>query len=65
MALEAVQLSLSLESAVFTAGTEVLADLGSLTRKQRLALLVDSAEALYGAGLISGRHVAGVYASTK
>ena len=63
LAREALQLSLSIETAAFTAGTEVLAHLDSISRKGRLALLSHSANALYGAGFISGRHVRGVNSS--
>ncbi len=65
VAQEAIQLSLSLESTAFTAATDVLAKLNSFTRQQRLALLVDSSQALYGAGFLSGRHVAGVRQSVQ
>ena len=65
IALEAMQLSLTIESAAFTSGTEVLANLASLTREQRLGLLAESAKALYGTGFISRRHVEGVNASIQ
>ena len=65
VALEAFQASLALETEAFTAGNTLLGGLAQLSRKQRLAVLGQSAEALYGSGFISKRELEGIQASLQ
>jgi hypothetical protein len=60
LALEALQVSLALEDDAFTAGNTILTQLDTLSRRDRLELLDQTAEALYGAGFITTRHLIGV-----
>ena len=53
VAIEALQLSLALETDAYVTGSEALAAVSSLSRSRHLELLDQTAEALYGAGLIS------------
>ena len=62
-ALAALETSLALESEVYAAGATLLPGLGSLTRRESLSLLDSTAEALYGVGFLSSRHLAGIKAS--
>ncbi len=50
--------SLVIEGDAYVAGNETLAELGSLSRLERIRLLADVGSALYGAGFISARHLA-------
>jgi hypothetical protein len=60
LALEAMQVSLALEDDAFTAGNTILTRLDALTRRDRLELLDQTAEALYGIGFLTTRHLVGV-----
>jgi hypothetical protein len=60
LAFEALQVSLALEDDAFTAGNTILTQLDTLSRRDRLELLDQTAEALYGAGFITTRHLVGV-----
>jgi hypothetical protein len=60
LALEALQVSLALEDDAFTAGNTILGQLDTLSRRDRLELLDQAAEALYGTGFITTRHLVGV-----
>jgi hypothetical protein len=60
VATEALQLSLVLETDGSVAGNEALTGISSLPRSRRLELLDQTAEALYGAGLITLDHLAEV-----
>jgi hypothetical protein len=53
VAIEALQLSLALEADGAVAGSEARSSISSLSRKRSLELLDQTAEALYGAGLIT------------
>ena len=59
-ALELLQLSLALETEAYVAGNTLLTRISRMSRRQRLALLDDAAETLYGAGFLSIRQLAGV-----
>jgi hypothetical protein len=59
-ALALIQLSLVLERETYTNGNTVLTQADGLSRRERLDLVDRSAEALYGAGLISMRHLVGI-----
>ena len=65
VALQAFQTSLALETDAFTAGNTLLTKLSTLSRSQRLQVLGESAEALYGSGFISKRELAGIQSSLK
>jgi len=65
IATEALQLSLTLETDGYVAGSEALAGISSLPRSRRLELLDQTAEALYGAGLITLGQLADVMKSRK
>jgi len=65
VATEALQLSLVLEADGYVAASDALAGISSLSRKRRLELLDQTAEALYGAGLIQLDHLADVKKSRK
>jgi hypothetical protein len=65
VATEALQLSLVLEADGYVAGNEALPGVPSLPRKRRLELLDQTAEALYGAGLISLGQLADVKKSSR
>jgi phosphohistidine swiveling domain-containing protein len=60
-----LETSLALEDDVYTAGTEVLEGLDQATRRERLGWLGESAQALYGVGFISRRHLDGVADSIR
>jgi hypothetical protein len=60
IALETLQLSLALETDVYTGGAMLLTQLDRLSRRQRIELLDQAAEALYGAGFLTIRHLIGV-----
>jgi hypothetical protein len=53
LAIEALQLSLVLETDGYVTGNEALTRIASLPRNRRLELLDQTAEALYGAGLLT------------
>ena len=63
LALDVLDLSLSLEGEAYAAGSAVLQGIGSESRADRLALLATAAESLYGVGLLGRRHLSGVRAS--
>jgi hypothetical protein len=65
LATEALQLSLVLESDGYVAGNEALTGISSLPRDRCLELLDQTAEALYGAGLISLDQLADVKKSRQ
>jgi hypothetical protein len=65
VAIEALQLSLVLETGATVTGSEALAAVSSLSRSRHLELLDQTAEALYGAGLISVDQLAGVKQARK
>jgi hypothetical protein len=60
LALSLLNLSLTLEAEIYTIGTEVLTGLDRMTREERLEALDRGAEALYGAGFLTTRHLVGV-----
>ncbi len=60
LALDALVLSLALETDVYVGGATLLTQLDGLSRRQRIELLDQSAEALYGAGFLTTRHLVGV-----
>ncbi len=62
-ALAALETSLALEDEVYTTGNSVVSGLAGLTRRERLALLDQTGEALYGAGFITSRHLSGIKGS--
>lgn len=62
-ALAALQASLALENEAFIIGNTFLVRLDGVSRRDRLQLLERTAEALYGAGFLSRRHVTGIEAS--
>ena len=65
VALQAFQTSLALETEAFTAGNTLLSQLNEFSRSQRLRVLGQSAEALYGSGFISKRELEGIQASLE
>jgi len=59
-----LEVSLELEDDVYTTGTEILGKkLKTASRRQRLQWLADTAEALYGIGFVTRRHVEGAHKS--
>lgn len=58
-----LETSLALEDDTFTLGTALLQTLNKTTRHTRLDWLADAAQALYGIGFITQRHLGGVDAS--
>ncbi len=60
VALDLLHVTLSLEREVFRAGQELLRKLSRATRRTRIDWLVQSTDAIYGAGLISARQRAEV-----
>jgi len=65
VATEALQLSLALETDGTVAGNEALTGISSLPRSRHLELLDQTAEGLYGAGLITLDHLADVKQSRQ
>lgn len=63
--LTALETSLTLEDELYTTGTALLAEMDQHARRDRLTLLGDAAQALYGIGFITQRHVGGVDASLE
>jgi len=60
-----LETSIALEDDAYTLGTELLKTMSKRNRRQRLALLGDTAAALYGIGFITARHLDGVRASLQ
>lgn len=58
VALQILATTFDLEREVYAAGNTVLAEVGALSRRQRLGLVGDSARALYGAGFLGRRELA-------
>jgi len=54
---EALQTSLALENEVYALGNSLMKKLPEMSRRQRVAILQASAEALYGAGFLSKRQL--------
>jgi hypothetical protein len=65
VALEALETSLALENEAYTSGNMVLGNLSALARRERLVLLDQTGEALYGSGFITSRHLAGIKGSLR
>ena len=65
LALEVLDLSLSLEGEAYAAGSAVLQSIDARTRRERVELLRTAAESLYGVGLLGRRHLSGVRASVS
>jgi len=63
MALEVLDLSLSLEGEAYAAGSAVLQSIDARSRRERIELLRTAAESLYGVGLLGRRHLSGVRSS--
>ncbi|MBT40232.1 MAG: PEP/pyruvate-binding domain-containing protein [Myxococcota bacterium] len=58
-----LETSLALEDDAFTLGSSLLETMKGATRHTRLSWLADAAQALYGIGFITQRHLGGVNAS--
>jgi len=58
-----LETSLALENDAFTQGTALLQSMNKANRRTRLGWLADAAQALYGIGFITQRHLNGVDAS--
>jgi hypothetical protein len=65
LALDVLDLSLSLEGEAYASGSALLQSIDARTRRERLAMLSTSAESLYGVGLLGRRHLSGVRASVE
>jgi hypothetical protein len=65
VALAALQTSLALETDTYSAGNTLLLEIAGRTRRERLTMLEQTAEALYGVGLLSARHLSGIRTSVQ
>ena len=65
IAIEALQLSVALEADGYVAGSQALKGIASVSKSRRLELLDQTAEALYGAGLIGADQLSDVKKARK